>query len=120
MFRASWDGDLAMVKHLVEEVHINLQSWRNAHGHTPFHWAVYYGHLDTVRYFVEERSCDVMCRDRYGDTPLHVATIGCKLDTVQYLISKQSSDPMCRGQFGRTALHQACNGGHLDVVKYFD
>ena len=69
---------------------------------------------------MEERSCDVMCRDRYGDTPLHVATIGCKLGSVQYLISKQSSDPMCRGQFGRTALHQACNGGHLDVVKYFD
>ena len=104
LIRASRDGDLATVKHLLEELRIDPQSCRDEYERTPLDWAARNGHLDTVRYLVEERSCDVLCRDKYGDTSLNGAALRGKLDTVQYLISEQGCDPMCRGQYGRTLV----------------
>ena len=74
-------------------------------GQIPLHWAVQNGHLDTVKYLVEEKGCDVMFRDKCENSPLNVAAQGGKLDTVQYLITEHGCDPMCRGWRGRTPLH---------------
>ena len=119
LLRACVDGDLNKVKYLVEVEHVDPHSCRDEQLHnTPLHWASQYGHLDIVRYLVEERNCDVMCRNKYENTPLHLAALGGRLDVAQYLISERGCDPMCRGQYGRTPLHHACQNGRLDVVKY--
>ena len=67
---------------------------------------------------MEERNCDVECRNKNENTPLHRAALGGRLDIVQYLISERGCDPMSRGLHGRTPLHHACETGRLDVVKY--
>ena len=119
LIRASKDGDLGKVKYLVEVEHVDPHSCRDSeYDATPLHWASIYGHLDIVRYLVEEQQCDVECRDKYGGTPLHCAALGGRLDIVQYLISERGCDPMCRGQYGSTPLHHACQEGKLNVVKY--
>ena len=118
LVRASKDGDLSKVKCLVEVWHVDPHSCRDEYDSTPLHWASRCGHMDVVRYLVEERNCDVECRSKYEDTPLHVAALGGRLDIVQYLIRERGCDPMCRGQYGRTPLHCACQTSSLDVVKY--
>ena len=94
LLRACVDGDLNKVKCLVEVEHVDPHSCRDEHYHnTPLHWASWYGHLDIVRYLVEERNCDVECRNKYETTPLHYAALAGRLDIVQYMISERGCDP---------------------------
>ena len=66
LLRASLYGDLNKVKSLVEVEHVDPHSCRNEqYNSTPLHLASGRGHLDIVRYLVEERNCDVECRNKY-------------------------------------------------------
>ena len=117
--RALVDGDLNKMKYLMEVGHVDPRSCRDKKYHkTPLHYAAKHGHLDIVKYLVEEKNCDVDCRDKNGDIPLHSAATGGSVNTVQYLISERGCDPMCKGWNGRTPLHRACAHGKLDVAKY--
>lgn len=121
LLRASKDGDLAEVKRLVEVEHVdpnsNMCVDEEGARTTPLHLASGYGHLNIVRYFVEERNCDVECRDEEENTPLHYAAEGGRFVIVQYLISN-GCDPMCKDSYSRTPLHDACSEGNLDIVRY--
>jgi ankyrin repeat protein len=74
------------VKYLVEERHVDPNSCENEAKHSPLHLASAFGHLDIVRYLVEERNCHTECRTKNGNTSLHLAAQGGRLDTVKYLI----------------------------------
>ena len=113
------DGDLTEVKRLVEVEHVdpNLCTYGDKRA-TPLHLASDYGHLDIVRYLVEERNCDLECRTEYESTPLHYAALEGRLDIVQYLISERGSDMECTNKSGETPLHCAALGGALDIVQY--
>jgi len=100
LMRAIVDGDLITVKLLMEVWYVDPHS-----NTTPLHLASEYGHLDVVRYLVEETNYDVECRDEDEETPLHVAAREGRLDIVQYLIGERGCDPMCKGQGGGTSLH---------------
>ena len=59
---ASIDGGPGKVKNLVEAEHVDPHSCRDGkNDDTLLHCASYYGHLDIVRYLVEEQQCDVEC-----------------------------------------------------------
>ena len=120
LIHACGDGDLSKVKYLVEVRHVDPHSCRDdEHNATPLHFTSECGHLDIVRYLVEERNYNMECRDKYKNTPLHRAAAGGSLDVVQYLISERGCDPMSRGLYGRTPLHRAYDQrGKLNVVKY--
>ena len=68
-----------------------------------------------MQYMIEERGCDVECRDKSDNTPLHIAALGGRLDIVRYLISERHCDLMCKAQHGSTSLHNACKTGRLDI-----
>ena len=77
LIRASRNGDLSKVKYLVEVRRVDPNSCRDGeHDYTPLLWASARDHLDIVRYLVEERNCDVECRDKYENTPLHHSALG--------------------------------------------
>ena len=61
LLHAIEDGDLAEVRCLVEVHHVDDHSG-------PLHLASWHGHLDIVRYLVEERNCDLECRNEYEST----------------------------------------------------
>ena len=106
------------MKYLIEEEHINPHSCEDEQKNSPLHWASAFGHLDIVRYLVEEVNCGTECKSRNGNTPLHHAATRGGLEIVKYLINERGCDPMCRGKNGWTPLHYACGGGRLDIVKY--
>ena len=109
-----------MVKYLVEEKHFDPHSCKDENKHSPLHLASLHGHLDVVKYLVEERNCDVECRNIYGATPLHKASAGGYFDVVHYLVIDRGCDPLSKSGDGSTALHSACadNSSNLDVVKF--
>ena len=118
LIHASQDGDPSKVKYLVEVRHVDPHSCRDdEHDATPLHWASFCGHVNVVRYLVEERNCNIECRNKHGNTPLHCAALQGRLDVVQYLISEGGCDPMSRGQYTSPPLHHTCNEDTLDVHR---
>ena len=95
---------------------------------TPLHYASAAGHLEMVRYFINEQHCNPMTKSyakskmtwlgEGGDTPLHYACQNGHLNIAQYLINEQHCDPMTKYERGQTPLHYACQNGHLNIAQY--
>ena len=120
LLRACQEGDLRNVKRLVTFYGIDPRTVRDCtqRNYTPLHWAAVFGHIDIVKFLVEEMNCDVECRDDSRNTPLHRAALAGRLNVLQYFIEKRQCDPSFRGYDGRTSLHHACDQGQVNVVKY--
>ena len=101
-----------------EGLRLDYCVYDNNHGDTPLHLAAYHGHLQIVKYLIEEDHFLNECKNKYRNTPLHRAARQGKLDIVQYLIEEQHCDPMCVCHWGRTPLHIACRHSQLAVVEY--
>ncbi|MGI9457145.1 MAG: peroxidase family protein, partial [Aeoliella sp.] len=68
---AAMHGSLGLMRRIAPkaDVHqIELSSGRSA-----LHKAAFWGHVEAVRYLVEELKLDINSQDRLGDTPLHDA-----------------------------------------------
>ena len=69
------------------------------------HTACYYGHLDIVKYLVQEQGCDVNSTNINGWHSLIFAVYGGHLDVVDYLLYETAVDINLRDtKKGRTAL----------------
>ena len=108
--------------------HKSLKSYSDKHELRPIHLAAMYGHLDLVKYFIEERICKpdlLKCDDHI--TPLHLAASYGHVHIVKYLVEECKCDLMCKTSTdsitdfylnGATPLHLAVRFGHLFTVKY--
>ena len=85
-----------------------------------FHCACRCGHLDIVKYFVEDRNCNLECKDKGGDHPLHQAIQAGHLNIVQYLIEERGANPMSTGENNRNAFHYSCLSGSIDMLRYME
>ena len=87
---------------------------------TPLHYASSAGHLEVVRYFINEQHCDPMTKDKYKGTPLHYA---CQLGhphIVQYLLSIGKVDPLAKDHKGKTPVDLAIRHKNCyDLLKLF-
>ena len=83
--------------------------------------AAEHGHLDIVKYLVEELKCDVESSELYdlnSFSPLHLASKNGYLDIVRYLIEKNAKLQCFGGKDADTPLHLAAHNNHLHVVKF--
>ena len=85
--------------------------------YTPLNLACHHGHLDMVKYLVNEKSIDPVYELNDGKTPLHLACGFGHLKIVKFLIEEKGCDPMYNGK-AQTPYSMACSYGHLDVVRY--
>ena len=115
---AAWEGNLQEVRRLVEEEGEDPERGVGLYGWIPLHHSAGGGHLQVVRYLIEEQHCNPKCVDEYGVTPLHYSAIGGHLQVVRYLIEEQRCNPKCVDKDGWTPLHYASVYSHVGVVKY--
>ena len=87
-------------------------------GWTPLLWSAGGGHLQVVRYLIEEQHCNPKYVDKDGETPLHCSAAGGHLQVVRYLIEEQHCNPKCVDKDGWTPLHYGSAYGQVGVVKY--
>jgi ankyrin repeat protein len=85
---------------------------------TPLHAAVESGHLEAVRFLVQNGAQkDVL--DDFGCTPLGLAVQNEHLDLVRFLVEEGANkDELFNKRHGTTALHFVAEDGNLAMVRF--
>lgn len=86
--RAIVDGNLDIVKHLIEQWHCDAKEIIYK-GFSPLHFACATGHLNIVKYLVEECHCNVDIQSKNGTTAMLFALEMNHFNVVVYLVGKK-------------------------------
>ena len=86
MHHTSCQRDLEVVKCLMEEAGANPRIRGGCNKITPLHYASRYGHLETVKYLLEECKVNTDVGDIHGETPLHCDSSKGHIETVKYFV----------------------------------
>lgn len=92
---------------------------RDKYNDTPLHDSVRNGHLDVIKFFIEDLECDPNLKGQRGRTPLHHASAKGHLDIVKYLVDAHRCSPLCPDENRDTPLHIAAANGQVEVIRYF-
>jgi ankyrin repeat protein len=87
---AAQNGQSMMTYYLVSRWGAEALEAVDLEGHTPLHWAVHNGHLETVRLLIAQRA-DLHRADNAGMTPLHWACYQGHYQVVQALMQAGAS-----------------------------
>ena len=87
------------------------------YGNTSLHLASKFGHLEVVKYLVENIKLNLNILNLDGQTCFHLACKYGQLSIMQYICSIDGNI-FCRDHDGSTPLHIACHYGHLSIFKF--
>ena len=82
----------------------------------PIHFAYVKGHMEVVRYLIEEEKCDVCYNGESRDSVIELAVNGGNVELIKYLTNILFDDPC---ELSEASVKQACNAGHVRIVQYF-
>jgi len=107
-------GSVLPAKNLVKvaDVHqVESSSGRNA-----LHKAAFWGHVDMVKFLIEECELDPNAQDNYGDTPLHDAAKFGHTDVAKIALKNPKTNRNIKNKEGKTPLDIAKLHGKKDLV----
>ncbi|XP_016139601.1 ankyrin repeat domain-containing protein 16-like [Sinocyclocheilus grahami] len=118
VIKAIQHGELCTVRQHLNE-HVNKQSVIYTHfgksGDTLLHYAARHGHMEIVRYLVEELNMDVEVYNNDYKRALHEASSMSQYECVRYLIARGAKiDSLKKADW--TPLMMACTRRNLEVV----
>ena len=118
LYRAAKNGILARVQQLVQRG-ANMNATHYDDEYTALHVACYKGHLDVVRYLIEDGLVNAETANKKGNTALHHACCesGC-VDVVRYLIQHAEANTEATNKNGETPLHFASESDDVKAVRY--
>ena len=89
------------------------------HGFTPLHYASQGGHVNIIRYLVDELGCNPYTKScNVGSLPFHRACFCGQINAIKYFIEEHKFNPNIQDHHGSTPLHYASQDGHMDVILY--
>ncbi|XP_076861261.1 ankyrin repeat domain-containing protein 16 isoform X2 [Brachyhypopomus gauderio] len=119
LIKLTQDGNMCMIGKLLEG-QCGIKKSINAHlgksGDTLLHYAARHGHLDILRYFVEDMDMDVELYNNDYKRALHEASSMSHQQCVQYLIEKGAIID-CLKKADWTPLMMACTRRNLEVIQ---
>jgi ankyrin repeat protein len=108
------------VEYFVSKKDTNVNETNNDTNWTALHFACYYGHVDVVKFLLNDSNANIQMKTSNGCTSLHLAARFGHLNVVQYLIddAPTCADIDAESNDGLTALHYATMNGYSNVVQY--
>lgn len=107
---ASWTGKLGVLKWLVQDLHLSLDT-QNQGGNRPVHGAALSQDVDTLKYVLEQAPGELNVLNGNGKTPLEVAAFSASVECVKYLIARGATLTNV-DSWGNTTAHLAAAGGN--------
>ena len=106
-----------IVELLSEKYHCTTEELSHTKS-APLHVAAIYGHLEVMKYLINNFNFDPNIVGVHGRTALYYACSNGHHEVAKYLIKECHCNPDTRFEKD-TLLHIAAAHGHLDLVKYF-
>ena len=117
LYVAATGGCLKIFKYLLS---INCDRFiKSDNGRLPIHAAAGNGHLNVVKFSLENSWYSPSTVDDGMNTPLYWACFNGHLPVVRYLTLKHRCDPLRVCGHRKTSLHCAALRKHIDVVRFF-
>jgi len=83
-------------------------------------FAIYNGHLDIVKYLVQDKNVNVNLVNEEGETILMYAVENNQINIIKYLVEEHNIDTSIMNNNGYTALMIAVNLGFNDIATYLN
>ncbi|THH12226.1 hypothetical protein EW145_g143 [Phellinidium pouzarii] len=125
LYTAGLSGNLTHLKNLVNEATSSgkFEAFALANdasprtGLTVVHAAASRGHMNALKWLIEDCGGIPDLEDKEGETALHKAALNGHLRVVVYLVGA-GAEVNTRDGDGWTALHNSCSKGYLDIVRW--
>jgi len=118
LWQACTDGDLEVVKKLVDDPAVDV-NWRDPDvGRTPFYRACFFGWTSVVEFLMRNPRIDPTEPQNEGATPFNIACQKAHQEVVSLLLADPRIDPNKPTNNQTTPLWQASQNGHLAVVQH--
>ena len=115
---AAENGNVAVMKCLLESFEGCLDSLINKDKDSPLHLACKVGFLEVVNLLLDRCYSSVTLKNRFGDNPIHVACQHKSCELIDSLLKKCSGNLDChKNDRNNTFLHVAANYGNSDTVR---
>ncbi|KAH9325177.1 hypothetical protein KI387_005355, partial [Taxus chinensis] len=116
LFTAVQEGDLPMVKGLLDKEPSLITQSTVYHKLSPLHIAAAHGQITIVSMLLDKgMQTDVL--NRYKQTPLMMAAMFGRMSCIERLLQAGANILLFDSLHGRTGLHYAANYGHTDCLE---
>ncbi|RDH39931.1 MAG: hypothetical protein CFE62_006395, partial [Candidatus Aquirickettsiella gammari] len=109
---------LHVVKYLINEQGLDVNTPNRLSGQIPLHLAATSGRLEIIKYLISQ-GADLSAADNIGDSTMDKTIKAGHLHVVKYLINEQGLDVNTPNRLsGQIPLHLAADSGRLDIIRY--
>ena len=113
---ASQEGQLEVIKLLVDDYLCSFTHKDGGHGVTPLHLAASAGHTEILSFFASKDESSLEVKDKHGRTPLHYACQDGHKNVVK-LLKEHGCNFDHKDKKGITPKTLAMLSGHNDIIK---
>ncbi|XP_051021869.1 transient receptor potential cation channel subfamily A member 1 isoform X2 [Acomys russatus] len=116
LHHAAAEGQVEMMKLIIQGSSCEVLNIMDDYGNTPLHWAAEKNQVESVKFLLSE-GANPNLRNNNMMAPLHIAVQGMYNELTKVLIEHDTTDINLEGENGNTAVMSTCAKDNSDVLQ---